>query len=310
MEATEPGSRFLQGMGASAEFLLLAGVLVTFFVLSKLYARWPRAEAWLVAGTLAAFIPAVSIVLPLVTGRYGHSQTFLLMLIIAPLMGGAWWLIKHKTDWLASPGAAPTFKAESPAAVVEPPPQRPSASVKPEVRRVEPPRPEPAPPAPSAPARPVKERIFISYRRHDSADVTGRIYDRLIQRFGKDQIFKDVDSIPLGVDFREHLGSVVGRCNLVLAVIGDQWLRASADGGTRRLDDSKDFVRIELESALERKIPVIPLLVRGALVPSESDLPPSLVPLAYRNGIAVRSDPDFHRDMDRLIAGLEAHLDI
>ena len=154
----------------------------------------------------------------------------------------------------------------------------------------------------------MKNRIFISYRRHDSADVTGRIYDRLIQRFGKDQIFKDVDSIPLGVDFREHLGGVVGSCNLVLAVIGDQWLGASAGGDTRRLDDSKDFVRIELESALERKIPVIPLLVRGALVPNEGELPPSLAPLAYRNGIAVRSDPDFHRDMDRLIAGLEAHL--
>ena len=138
-----------QGMGAYAEFLLLAGVLVAFFLLSKLYARRPKAEPWLVAGTLATFIPAVSIVLPFMTGRYGHSQTFLLMLIIAPLMGGAWWLIKNKTDWLASPGA-PTFKAESPVAVVQPPPQRKPASAKLEVRPAE----APAPPAPSAASHP------------------------------------------------------------------------------------------------------------------------------------------------------------
>ena len=78
--------------------------------------------------------------------------------------------------------------------------------------------------------------------------------------------------------------------------------------GRRRIDDAKDFVRIEIEAAPERKIPVIPVLVRGASVPTEADLPASLVPLSYRNGIAVRPDPDFHRAMDRLIAGLEGHL--
>ena len=149
--------------------------------------------------------------------------------------------------------------------------------------------------------------IFVSYRRQDSADVTGRIYDRLVQRFDKAQVFKDVDSIPLGVDFREHLGGVVGKCDVLLAVIGDGWLAADSTG-RRRVDDSKDFVRIEIEAALQRNIPVIPLLVRGASVPTENDLPASLALLSYRNGIAVRSDPDFHRDIDRLIAGLEGHL--
>jgi len=166
-------------------------------------------------------------------------------------------------------------------------------------------------PHPVAAAQPVPsvkhENIFVSYRRQDSADVTGRIYDRLIQRFGKEQIFKDVDSIPLGVDFREHLGGVVGKCDVLLAVIGNEWL-AGDTAGHRRIDDAKDFVRIEIEAALERKIPVIPVLVRGASVPTEQELPASLVLLSYRNGIAVRSDPDFHHDMDRLIAGLEAHL--
>ena len=137
--------------------------------------------------------------------------------------------------------------------------------------------------------------------------MTGRIYDRLVQRFDKAQVFKDVDSIPLGVDFREHLGGVVGKCDVLLAVIGDGWLAADSTG-RRRVDDTKDFVRIEIEAALQRNIPVIPLLVRGASVPTENDLPASLAQLSYRNGIAVRSDPDFHRDIDRLIAGLEGHL--
>jgi len=166
----------------------------------------------------------------------------------------------------------------------------------------------PHPGAAAQPGSSVKhDNIFVSYRRQDSADVTGRIYDRLIQCFGKEQIFKDVDSIPLGVDFREHLGGVVGKCDVLLAVIGNEWLAADT-AGRRRIDDAKDFVRIEIEAALERKIPVIPVLVRGASVPTEQELPASLVLLSYRNGIAVRSDPDFHHDMDRLIAGLEAHL--
>jgi hypothetical protein len=152
-------------------------------------------------------------------------------------------------------------------------------------------------------------KIFISYRRHDSEEITGRIYDRLVQRFGKEQVFKDVDSIPLGVDFREHLNKMVGSCDVLLAVMGNEWLTAKHPDGGRRIGHTKDFVRIELEAAIDRKTPVIPVLVRGAQVPPETELPPSLAPLAYRNGIPVRSDPDFHRDVDRLIAGVENHLE-
>jgi hypothetical protein len=150
-------------------------------------------------------------------------------------------------------------------------------------------------------------RIFVSYRRSDSADIAGRIYDRLIGRFGKDPVFKDVDSIPLGFDFKEYLDKKVGECDVLLAIIGDRWLDASAATGKKRLEDPTDFVRIEIESALERGIPVIPLLVRGAEMPSEGTLPSSLRKLVYRNGIPIRSDPDFHRDMDRLISALEKY---
>jgi hypothetical protein len=158
----------------------------------------------------------------------------------------------------------------------------------------------------SPPVRP-PATIFISYRRQDSGDITGRIYDRLVQRFGRETIFKDVDSIPPGVDFRIFMGDAVGQCNLLLAVIGRQWLSSQNESGARRLEDPRDFVRIEIESALQRDIPVIPLLVQGAAVPGENALPPSLQKLAYRNAIPIRPDPDFHSDVDRLIKSIELH---
>jgi hypothetical protein len=156
--------------------------------------------------------------------------------------------------------------------------------------------------------RDISGHIFISYRRSDSADIVGRIYDRLVQEFGRKSIFKDVDSIPLGIDFKGYLDKTVSECNVLLAIIGDRWLDATDADGKKRLDDPEDFVRIEIESALEQGIPVIPLLVRGAQMPEEEDLPASLKPLVYRNGIPIRPDPDFHRDMDRLISALEEHL--
>jgi hypothetical protein len=99
--------------------------------------------------------------------------------------------------------------------------------------------------------------IFISYRRDDTADVAGRIYDRLAQHFGADSVFKDVDSIPLGVDFRKQLSESVGRCGILLAIIGRQWLTITDESGRRRLDNPRDFVRIEIEAALQRNIPII-----------------------------------------------------
>jgi len=152
---------------------------------------------------------------------------------------------------------------------------------------------------------PKSPTMFLSYRRDDSADVVGRIYDRLVQQFGDSNVFKDVDSIRLGVDFREHLQTAVGECQVLIAVIGPAWADVVDHRGARRLDDDRDYVRIEIEAALNRKIAVIPVLVRGAVLPREDQLPGNLAPLAFRNGIAVRTDPDFHRDMDRLIAGLQ-----
>src|SRR5271154_1885459 len=151
--------------------------------------------------------------------------------------------------------------------------------------------------------------IFISYRRSDNPDATGRIYDRLVSEFGKALVFKDVDSIPLGQDFRGHLNGIVGDCGVVLAIIGPRWTDASNKDGQRRLEDPDDFVRIELEAALARDIPVVPVLVAHAPIPLASELPASLASMAFRQSIEVRPDPDFHNDATRLVSALQVILD-
>ncbi len=177
------------------------------------------------------------------------------------------------------------------------------------------PRPQPAQkapgrnaPAPAMPAEPAAHAkpptIFISYRRDDSADVTGRLYDRLTTEFGREHVYKDVDTIPLGVDFREHINALVGTCDVVLAVIGRHWLTVSGGDASRRLDDATDPVRLEIVAALNREIPVVPVLVGGSKIPPAEALPDDIRNLAFRNGTSVRPDPDFHKDVDRLIAGL------
>jgi hypothetical protein len=95
------------------------------------------------------------------------------------------------------------------------------------------------------------------------------------------------------------------QCTALLVIIGDKWLNITDRSGRRRLDDPRDFVRIEIEAGLKRNIPVIPLLIDDTIMPDEDDLPESLRRLVYRNGISIRPDPDFHRDMDRLINHLD-----
>jgi formylglycine-generating enzyme required for sulfatase activity len=147
--------------------------------------------------------------------------------------------------------------------------------------------------------------VFVSYRRDDSHHAAGRLYDRLVAHFGSEQVFKDVDSIPLGLDFREVLTERVAGCDVFIAVIGDAWLSIAGKSGTRRLDDPSDFVRIEIEAALNRQIPVIPVLVGDSPVPRAEELPDCMRGLSFRNGLPVRPDPDFHKDVDRLIRGIE-----
>jgi hypothetical protein len=150
-----------------------------------------------------------------------------------------------------------------------------------------------------------KDAIFICYRREETADVAGRIYDRLCAQYDRTAVFKDVDSIPIGVNFKNYLSEKLSDCRVVLAIIGASWLSSGPSGGKSRLHDPTDFLRIEIESALEQGISVVPVLVQGASMPKPLDLPSALSDLAYIQGTKVRQDPDFHRDMDSLIGGLD-----
>src|SRR5262245_36862704 len=106
-------------------------------------------------------------------------------------------------------------------------------------------------------------KVFLCYRRDDRAAFAGRVQDRLVQEFGRDLLFMDVDAIPLGVNFATALRDAVAKCEVLLAVIGPHWLDARDDAGARRLDDPYDYVRIEIGAALQRNVPVIPLLLDG-----------------------------------------------
>jgi TIR domain/WD domain, G-beta repeat len=145
--------------------------------------------------------------------------------------------------------------------------------------------------------------VFISYRREDSAASAGRIFDRVARRLGRKNVFFDVDNILLGVDFVERLTDSVGRCDVLIAVIGKDWVSAADGSASRRLDDPHDFVRVEIEAALARSISVIPVLVDGAIMPKREDLPESLHGLLRRQGIAI-AHATFESDVARLTKAL------
>ncbi|HMB65129.1 MAG TPA: toll/interleukin-1 receptor domain-containing protein, partial [Eudoraea sp.] len=147
-------------------------------------------------------------------------------------------------------------------------------------------------------------QIFISYRREDSPDAAGRIYDRLKSHFGEKQIFFDIDSIPPGIDFRKHITEFVSKCDILVVIIGERWF-ATDSRGVSRLEDPSDFVRIEIETALKRGIPVIPVPVGRAKHPAEQELPSDIKDLHYRNAYEVRSGTSFEGHIRRLIKGIE-----
>jgi TIR domain len=150
-------------------------------------------------------------------------------------------------------------------------------------------------------------RIFISYRRAETAGYAGWLYDRLASHFSRDQIFKDIDSIDLGDDFVEKITTAVGSCDVLLALIGDRWLTITGQDGRRRLDDPDDLVRLEIEAALARNVRVIPIVVEGARMPRADELPPSLAKLAHRQALEL-SPSRFNADTSRLLKVLERTL--
>ncbi len=154
---------------------------------------------------------------------------------------------------------------------------------------------------------PQKGRIFISYRRADSQFAAGRIYDRLVAHFGEEAIFMDVEAIDGGVDFVKTLENAVQSCDVVLVVIGKTWLNIKDERGERRLDNPNDFVRIEVATALERDIRVIPVLLEDVNMPRLNELPENLKKLARRNALKANHQ-SFNADTNRLVAHIDRAL--
>ena len=153
----------------------------------------------------------------------------------------------------------------------------------------------------------VPGRVFMSYRRDDTDFPAAWLYERLTSHLGREQVFKDVDSIELGDDFVAMITSAVGSCDALLALIGDRWLEMTNDTGQRRLDDPHDFVRLELEAALKRKVRVIPILLGSASMPTADQLPASLSKLTRRQALQLTT-ARFEADIGRLLRVLDRTL--
>jgi hypothetical protein len=143
-------------------------------------------------------------------------------------------------------------------------------------------------------------RIFINYRRDDSAGYAGRIHDSLASSFGTDSVFIDIDDIKPGVDYVSTIEERIAGCDVMLALIGSRWLDSRDASGRRRLDDPADFVRVEIERALARHIRVIPVLIGTATMPGQADLPPDIGQLAMLEASAL-SDSRWPYDMSQLV---------
>ncbi len=142
-------------------------------------------------------------------------------------------------------------------------------------------------------------RVFISYRRADASAHAGRLFDWLGRQFGSSRVFIDTDKIQAGAEFPQTIADNLAQSDIVLALIGRQWLSITDENG-RRLDNPQDFVRREIETALIEGKRVVPVLVQGAEMPKADDLPAGLKDLAWRNAVAI-GDATFERDFDVLV---------
>jgi YARHG domain/TIR domain len=142
--------------------------------------------------------------------------------------------------------------------------------------------------------------IMVSYRRVDQ-DTAGRIADHLIDKYGEKSVFFDVNSIRTGANFVDRIAKAIAASDIVIAVIGPHWIGKAADGTPARLADPADSVRFEIETALKHNKTILPLLVNGATMPQEAELPESLRFLHFCNAARVDSGQDFRMHMTRLI---------
>jgi TIR domain len=148
------------------------------------------------------------------------------------------------------------------------------------------------------------QKVFICYRREESAPYAGRLYDAMIARFGEGNVFMDLDLAP-GVDFVERITQVVSGCLALIVVIGPKWATVEGEDGKRRIEDLADFVRLEVETGLGRSdVTPIPVLVAGARMPRRENLPSEIQPIARRNALEL-SEGRWGYDVGRLLDTLD-----
>jgi TIR domain len=158
--------------------------------------------------------------------------------------------------------------------------------------------------ASAGPAIRQEPKVFICYRREDTAAHAGRLYDAMVARFGERNVFMDVDLAP-GVDFVERITKVVSDCLVLIVVMGRNWATAKDEGGGARIADPTDFVRLEVETGLSRPdVTPIPVLVSGAQMPKREDLPPELQAITRRNALEL-SDARWGYDVGCLNSTLD-----
>lgn len=147
--------------------------------------------------------------------------------------------------------------------------------------------------------------IFISYRRDDARYAAGRLADDLGEHFTPACIFRDIEGIAPGVDFVDTLEQALESCVVMLVLIGHEWLGMRDKAGHRRLDLADDWIRLEIASALRRRIRIVPVLLEGASLPAEDELPPTLRPLCRRQALEL-SDRRWPADLEQLVQMLAA----
>jgi hypothetical protein len=146
--------------------------------------------------------------------------------------------------------------------------------------------------------------IYLSYRRRESAAYAGRLFDQLNSHFGPGSVFMDIGGIARGQDFAQAIESALNACEVVLVLIGNTWASCTGQDGRRRLDDPRDWVRLEVAAALRRDILVVPVLIDGARLPDPASLPEELRPLCQRNACEL-SDLRWAYDVGELVKDVE-----
>lgn len=141
--------------------------------------------------------------------------------------------------------------------------------------------------------------VFISYHRDDSSYASANIHKELVRYYGADYIYLDIVDIAPGKDFKKEFSKAIKNCNVLLFIIGREW--------AKRVNSPDDYVRIELELALKKKIPLVPIFVDNMKMPNQSILPAPLKQLSNLNGLPVRPEPDFHNDIETLVSRLETN---